>query len=126
VSKDVQLASHGGYEFANAARTEYLNRMVTTVLPGESRHIMLPDWDWVARTGAEFVVYQDGYSKNDPRLREFADLSDGSRVLRLPHNIVIAPLKMGGALPDPDFGGGPLKGAIRSGSTRGPGVSVLG
>jgi hypothetical protein len=114
VSKDVQLASYGGYEFSLAARAEYLSRMITTVRPGDSAHIMLPDWNWLARTGAEFVVYQDGYTMNDPRLREVAHVSDGSRVLRLPHNIVIAPLKLRDVLSDlahsADFGGGLVTG----------------
>jgi hypothetical protein len=110
VARDVQLASYGGYEFSNAARADYLRRMETTLVAGESRHIMLPDWEWVARTGADFVIYEDGYRNNDGHLPAVADLGDAANVLRLPGNIVIAPLKLGGLLAAPDFGDTPVSG----------------
>jgi len=108
VGNRIQLSSYGGYEFHMAARASYLRRMASTVRAGESLHIMLPDWEWVDRTSAEFVIYQDGYN-NDPRLRDVADLTDPARILRLPRNIVVAPLRVGKILPNPTFGG-PVQG----------------
>ncbi|MGA3018759.1 MAG: discoidin domain-containing protein [Bryobacteraceae bacterium] len=91
---DVPLSSYGGYDFLQAPRTAYGRRMVMTPLEGRADYwLMRPDWKWVAQTGAEFVVYQDGFRLNDPHLGEVADLRDPSRLLRLPNNVVIAPLR---------------------------------
>ena len=92
-ARDVALASYGGYEFQLAARADYLRRMTTTLKPGATELAMQPDWRWVEQTGAEFVIFQEGYALNDPKLASFADLHDPSAVLRLPGKIVIAPLK---------------------------------
>jgi hypothetical protein len=91
---DVPLSSYGGYEFLQGPRAAYGRRMVMTPLEGRVEYwIMRPDWKWVAQTGAEFVVYQDGFRLNDPHLGEVADLREPSRVLRLPNNVIIAPLR---------------------------------
>jgi hypothetical protein len=105
---DLPLSSYGGYEFLQAPRAAYARRMVMTPLEGRVDYwLMRPDWKWVAQTGAEFVVFQDGFRLNDPHLGEVADLRDPSRVLRLPNNVVIAPLR---SLSLPSGFPGPVKG----------------
>ena len=88
---DIPLSTYGGYDFAHAQRAAYARRMPFQAY--ESLWIMRPDWRWVAQTGAEFAVYKDGSPLNDPHLAEAIDLRDPSRVLRLPENVVIAPLR---------------------------------
>jgi hypothetical protein len=92
MAMDLPLSTYAGYEFLQAPRAAYGRRMVMTTLGATDNVAMRPDWKWVAQTGAEFVVYLDGYPLNDPHLGEVADL-DPSRVLRLPNNVVIAPLR---------------------------------
>jgi F5/8 type C domain len=94
LAMDLQLSTYGGYEFLQAPRASYAQRMPFVPLEGNADYwIMRPDWNWVAQTEAEFVIYQDGFRLNDPHLPEMADLRDPANVLRLPNNIVIAPLR---------------------------------
>ena len=93
VALDLPLSSYGGYDFLLAQRSAYHEKMVFTVPRGENTWLMRPDWTWVARTGGEFVLYKEGYAFNDPFLPEVVDLRDPSKVLRLPNNLVIAPLR---------------------------------
>lgn len=93
VAQDVALSSYNGYEMQLAAKAPYLDRMVTRLAPGsDETWIMRPDWSWVARTGGEFIVYQEGDRWLDFRAKDFADLRDPGKVLRLPNRIVVAPL----------------------------------
>jgi F5/8 type C domain len=105
VAKDIALASYSGYEFQLAARSDYLQRM-PTIGPGEKDLLLHPDWKWVEKTGAEFVVFQEQYGMNDPHLGEVADLRNPARVLKLPNHIVIAPLRFEAA----GFGAAAIRG----------------
>lgn len=85
------LSTYGGDDFTHAQRAAYSRRMAFTA--PENIWVLRPDWKWVAQTGAEFVVYEEGFRLNDPHLGDVVDLHDSSKVLRLPHNVVIAPLR---------------------------------
>src|ERR1017187_1464112 len=91
VGMELPLATYGGYDFLLAQRDAYGQRMPFIAI--EKVWLMRPDWKWIARTGGEFAVYQDGSRLNDPHLGEVLDVSNPSRVLRLPNNVVIAPLR---------------------------------
>ncbi|MEO8659458.1 MAG: discoidin domain-containing protein [Bryobacteraceae bacterium] len=103
VASEITLSSYNGYEMQLAARSDYLNRMVTTVAAGTQTWVTRPDWNWVARTGGDFVVFQEGDPTIAPRTAEFADVSDSSKVLRLPNKIVVAPLKLESVRRPPSF-----------------------
>jgi hypothetical protein len=58
-----------------------------------------PDWEWLRQTGADYVIFIEGYRGNDKRLMDFADLSDPKKIMRLSNStgpssvITVAPLK---------------------------------
>ncbi len=91
VALDLPLSTYGGYDFLLAMRDSYGRRM--PYIPNNQMWQMRPDWAWVSRTGGEFVVYREGFDGNDPHLGDVVDLRDPRKVLRLPQNIVIAPLR---------------------------------
>ena len=95
VAEQITLGSYGGYDWHVGTRDAYMQRMQIIVPAGQQQLIMRPDWHWVARTGAEFVVYQEGHPLNDAGLPQFVDASNPSRVLHLPNGIVVAPLRFG-------------------------------
>lgn len=98
--RELPLSTYGGYDFSHAPRAAY-SRVARFTAFENSIWVLRPDWRWVAKTGGEFAVYQEGFRYNDPHLDEVLDQSDPAKVLRLPNGIVVAPLRR--ALPSTDF-----------------------
>ncbi len=87
----VRASSYYGYDWHLAADYRFRDKMPAAGVPLE----MLPDWDWVHHTGADFVIYQTGNLKRDPKLQNYIDSKDSRHVFHLGNksDIVIAPLK---------------------------------
>jgi len=93
VKDKVNLSGYNGYEPHLGTPLAYRAKMVSTIIAPATKWHFIPDWDWMKRTGAEFVIYKDGEASNDKTLLQYADLSDPKKMLDLPQGIKVAPLK---------------------------------
>ncbi len=112
--EDVKLSGYYGYDPHLGAEVGLRRLMFVTREPSSPDLVMRPDWDWLRKTGAEFVLFEDGHVGNDPKIKDFADMSDGAvyrfqgmngnaKDENIPANYVLARLKF----PPPD--GAPVR-----------------
>ena len=73
----IPLSTYGGYDWHLSRRSDYGRRMSMDAPQG--RWVMRPDWEYVANTGADFVLFEEGNPLNDAKL---ADVADKSNFLR--------------------------------------------
>lgn len=90
VSANKKVSSYGGYDFHLAVMQSYAKTMQWQYVDGRWR--MHPDWQWLIKTGADFVIYEEGYQAKDSGIAIYADSSNPDRVLHLPNGIVVAPI----------------------------------
>jgi hypothetical protein len=92
--EDRWISTFYGYELHVSTPSAYRELNPQLVLPGKSEWTFRPNWDYVLRAGAEFVLFNDGDPDLDPALAEHVDLSDPDRILRFADKgLVLAPLK---------------------------------
>ncbi|MGH9342550.1 MAG: hypothetical protein ACRD19_02130, partial [Terriglobia bacterium] len=104
VANKIKLSSYYGYDWHLGVNYLYRRLMPVTLPAGETELAYRPNWEWARMTGADFVLYQEGKSSNDPQLAEFIDLSDPTRVYHFSANsirYVVAPLKFAPLPHDP-------------------------
>jgi hypothetical protein len=86
--QEVPLSSYGGFTFYLSARGEYMKRM-----PVGLDVRVLPDWDYVRKSGADFVVtLAQDLHPGSPLTALVANLAPGDR-FALPNNVVAVPLR---------------------------------
>ncbi|WP_396190678.1 discoidin domain-containing protein [Flavobacterium sp.] len=81
------LSSYGGFTFYLSARKDYINMM--PVLGGEVS--LSPDWDWMANSGADFVVASQKDLNNGP-LSEIYKKINHNDIFQVSKDVVIFPL----------------------------------
>jgi hypothetical protein len=91
----VKLSSYFGYDWHLGVNYEYRVMMPALPPPGDADIEYRPDWDWLRMTGAEFVLFKQDDTFNDPKLADYIDLSDPSRMYALGGDLhyMMAPLK---------------------------------
>ena len=87
----IPLSTYGGYDWHLSRRSDYGRRM--TMEAPQGRWVMRPDWEYVANTGADFVLFEEGNPLNDAKLADVADLSEPANVLRMPNKLILAPFR---------------------------------
>lgn len=92
VQNQIILSTYHGYEPHMAASKDFLRDIIQVTMK-DGKHTFIPDWNWLKKTGAEFVIFKTDASYKYPLLNQYTNLSNKTKVLNLPHNIVIAPLK---------------------------------
>lgn len=84
VGDHIHLSSYHGFNFYLSTRNDYMKQMP---VGGQLR--LAPNWDWVAKTGADFVIR----NKGDGGIPEGMESSDRQSHLDLPGNLTIIPLR---------------------------------
>jgi len=93
--RETKLSSYYGYDWHVGTNYLYRGIMGIALPAGQTELIFRPDWEWLRATGAEFVLFREGLSGNDPKLADYVDLRNPARAYRFTgdHPYVIAPLK---------------------------------
>lgn len=87
VLNELNLSSYGGFAFYLSARADYMQKM-----PVRGDEVELnPDWDYVKKTGADFVVARELDLKTGALAALIDD--DEENIYRLPNDVVIAPIR---------------------------------
>lgn len=86
VLKELNLSSYGGFDFYLATRADYMAKM-----PIGANVAVKPNWDFVTRTGADFLVAQES-DLNTGELNGIIEPPAGGNVYRLANGTVIVPL----------------------------------
>ena len=95
VAKDIKLSSYYGYDWHVGTDHLYRNRMGIAPVAGETLLSFQPDWTWLQRTGADFVLYKEDSKGTDPKMEQYIDRSNPARIFRFagPNHYILAPLK---------------------------------
>lgn len=90
-----KISSYYGYDWHLSADYQYRKFFTHSLSLDKIGLDPRPDWSWVIKTGASFVVYEDGNPGNDPLLENYIDMNNPAHVLRVGPNgkFVIAPIK---------------------------------
>ena len=88
VLKELPLSSYSGFNFYLSARADYVRRM-----PVEgAEYVLIPDWEWLANTGADFVVARESDVRGSP-IGAMIAKTKNEDLHRLPNDVVVAPLR---------------------------------
>jgi hypothetical protein len=93
VDRDVKLSNYQSYDMHVSTPRPYVLKMHSTVTSRYISSLDRPDWEWMRQTGADFIIFDPANPDNDPRIREFVDMSDPEQVFTLPDQSVIARLR---------------------------------
>jgi hypothetical protein len=87
ILRHISLSSYGGFNFYLSSRADYMK-----LLPVIGKNQVRPNWKWLAKTGADFVV---ALNSDVDSLKEqgFIPEADGASY-RLPNEVVILPLTL--------------------------------
>jgi F5/8 type C domain len=85
--KEARLSSYHGFNFYLSPRDDYMKRM-----PVQGQNALNPDWNWVAATGADFLVAR-AEDLRDNSLATIVGEIQEHEILRLPRGIVMMPLR---------------------------------
>lgn len=90
VLQEVRLSSYGGFTFYLSSRADYMKRM-----PVQADVQVVPDWDYVTKSGADFVVARS--TDLEGPLANLAAGLDKGDLYRLPNEVVVVPIRPQGA-----------------------------
>lgn len=88
VLDELPLSSYGGFMFYLSSRADFMRKM-----PVGEEVAVNPDWQYVLKSGADFVVARESDIKKNALLNNALALSKVDDILRLPNDVVIIPLR---------------------------------
>lgn len=92
----MKLSMYYGYDWHLSTNNSYRQLMKAITVKGEPDLAMRPDWEWLRKTGAQFVLFEENRKSNDPALSTYVDLSNPEKVYRMTSGgkvFIAAPLK---------------------------------
>lgn len=83
----IRLSSYHGFNFYLSPRRQYMQRM-----PVYGANELHPDWDWIASSGADFLVAREADFDNGIVKAVAGDVPEAD-MYRLPRGVVLVPLR---------------------------------
>jgi hypothetical protein len=96
VVNSIKLSCYFGYDWHLSTDDMFRRTMEATLAKDDPDLVFRPDWKWLGRTGAQFVLLEENRKSNDPLLSQYIDLTDPQKIYRMHgggKDYIAAPLK---------------------------------
>lgn len=88
LKNEVNISSYSGYETHLARDLNYEIKNLRYEI-FNNNYLIIPNIDWLKKTGAEFIIYEKGFEERNENLLKFVDQKS---ILELPQNTFLAKL----------------------------------
>lgn len=87
-----KISSYYGYELHISSPIQYRGMYMNSHIPaGSNKYSFFPSIEYLKSTGAEFIIYDEGYEFNDKKIMQYVDQDSKKQFSK--SNIVISKLK---------------------------------